>query len=129
MILLSGFVPEKDIEIKTIGLRPGEKLYEELLSDKEELQPTYNEKIMIGKVIKHDLQIVNEITDLLVNLEEMSREELVEQMMRIVPEFISMNSHYSNGKKKLPPPVEHKKLINKKARQLVLIHHNPEQIL
>jgi FlaA1/EpsC-like NDP-sugar epimerase len=128
MIMLSGFVPEKDIEIKTIGLRPGEKLYEELISDKEELQPTYNEKIMIGKIIKHDLQIVNEITDLLVNLEEMSREELVEQMMRIVPEFISMNSHYNNGKKKLPPPVEHKKLINKKARQLALIHQNPEQI-
>jgi FlaA1/EpsC-like NDP-sugar epimerase len=125
MILLSGFVPEKEIEIKTIGLRPGEKLYEELISDKEELQPTHNEKIMIGKVIKYDLQIVNEITDLLVNLEEMSREELVEQMMRIVPEFISMNSHYSNGKKKLPPPVEHKNLINKKARQMALIHHKP----
>ncbi|SHF43831.1 NDP-sugar epimerase, includes UDP-GlcNAc-inverting 4,6-dehydratase FlaA1 and capsular polysaccharide biosynthesis protein EpsC [Mariniphaga anaerophila] len=118
MILLSGFVPEIDIKIKTIGLRPGEKLYEELLSDKEALQPTHNEKIMIGKVIKHDLQIVNEITDLLVNLEEMSREELVEQMMRIVPEFISMNSHYSNGEKKLPPPTEHRKLFKKKTRQM-----------
>lgn len=126
MILLSGFVPEKDIQIRTIGLRPGEKLYEELLSDKEELQPTHNEKILIGKVIKHDLQIVNEITDLLVNLEELSREELVNQLMRIVPEFISMNSHYNNNKKKLPPPVEIKKLVNKKARQLALIHQKPE---
>lgn len=125
MISLSGFIPEKDIKIKTIGLRPGEKLYEELMSDKEELQPTHNEKILIGKVIKHDLQIVNEITDLLVSLEDMNRAELVEQMMRIVPEFISMNSLYSNSKKKLPSPIEHKALINKKARQLALIHHKP----
>ncbi len=125
MISLSGFVPGKDIEIKTIGLRPGEKLYEELIGEKEELQPTYNEKILIGKIIKYDLQIVNEITDILVNLDELSREELVEQMMRIVPEYISMNSYYTNGKKELPAHVEHKTLINRKAKQFALIHHKP----
>ncbi len=103
MISLSGFVPDKDIEIKIVGLRPGEKLYEELLGAKEELQPTYNDKIMIGKIKKHDLSIVNEITDLLINVDELSRDELVEHMKRIVPEFISSNSHYGNGETKHLP--------------------------
>ncbi len=100
MISLSGFVSGKDIEIKVVGLRPGEKLYEELLGDKEELQPTYNDKIMIGKISKHDLSIVNEITDLLLNVDELTRDELVNHMKRIVPEFISTNSHYGNGESK-----------------------------
>ena len=95
MISLSGFVPHKEIEIKEVGLRPGEKLYEELLSAKEELQPTHNDKVMIAKDRKHDLHIVNEITDLLLNLDEYDRVELVEQMMRLVPEYISMNSYYT----------------------------------
>ncbi len=121
MISLSGLIPEKDIKIETIGLRPGEKLYEELLSQLEELQPTHNDKILIGKIKKCDLQIINEITDMLVNLEDMSREELVEQMMQIVPEYISMNSHYKNGEKKLPKPIEHKALMSRKVPQLALL--------
>ncbi len=126
MISLSGLVPGKDIKIETIGLRPGEKLYEELLDQQEELQPTHNEKVLIGKIIKCDLQIINEITDMLVNLEEMNREELVERMMRIVPEYVSMNSHYKNGEKKLPEPFGYKALMNRKAPQLTLIY-NKEQ--
>jgi FlaA1/EpsC-like NDP-sugar epimerase len=121
MISLSGLIPGKDIKIETIGLRPGEKLYEELMGQKEELQPTHNEKILIGKIIKCNLQILNEITDLLVKLEEMSREELVEQMMQIVPEYVSMNSHYKNGDKKLPDPLELKTLFNRRAPYLTLI--------
>ena len=50
MIRLAGLMPDKDIEIAYTGLRPGEKLYEELLNDQENTVPTHHEKIMIGKV-------------------------------------------------------------------------------
>lgn len=101
MISLSGFVPNQDIEIKITGLRPGEKLYEELLDNKEEvLKNTYNEKIMIGKDRKHDFEDMNnKIIDLLTAMDSLTRNKLVEKMMYIVPEFISMNSYYGNGKK------------------------------
>jgi FlaA1/EpsC-like NDP-sugar epimerase len=101
MISLSGFVPNQDIEIKITGLRPGEKLYEELLDNKEEvLKNTHNEKIMIGKDRKHDFEDMNnKIIDLLTAMDSLTRNKLVEKMMYIVPEFISMNSYYGNGKK------------------------------
>jgi FlaA1/EpsC-like NDP-sugar epimerase len=101
MISLSGFVPNQDIEIKITGLRPGEKLYEELLDNKEEvLKNTHNEKIMIGKDRKHDFDDMNnKIIDLLTAMDSLTRNKLVEKMMYIVPEFISMNSYYGNGKK------------------------------
>jgi len=104
MISLSGFVPNKDIDIEITGLRPGEKLYEELLDNKEEvLRNTFNDKIMIGKDRKHDLTIVNDkIVDLLKGLDDLSRNRLVEKMMDIVPEFISTNSYYGDGKNGKP---------------------------
>ncbi len=100
MISLSGYVPNEDIEIKIVGLRPGEKLFEELLDNKQEvLRNTLNDKIMVGKDRKHDFDFVNEmIIDLLTGLDDFSRNKLVEKMMHIVPEFISMNSYYGNVK-------------------------------
>ena len=76
------------------------KLYEELLDNKEEvLKNTLNEKIMIGKDRKHDFDDMNDkIIDLLTGMDNLTRNKLVEKMMYIVPEFISMNSYYGNEK-------------------------------
>ena len=94
MISLSGFIPHKDIRIKITNLRPGEKLFEELLDNKEELMPTYNDKIMIGKVRKHEYQEVNKkILGLLQHIDQKNRNVIVEEMMNIVPEYIPMNSY------------------------------------
>ena len=95
MILLAGFQPYKDIDIKVIGLRPGEKLYEELLNDKSETLPTYNEKIMIATVEVYNYDtIINHIEGLKLLLESKDNNGLVQKMKDIVPEFISMNSEY-----------------------------------
>lgn len=125
MIYLSGYVPHKDIEIKITGLRPGEKLYEEVMHKTEDLLPTYNDKIMIGKVLKHDYDLVNNrISFLLATLDELNNEIMVEQMKAIVPEYISMNSPYekSNRKKidisdtKIHQPVNGKQLVSSNIR-------------
>ena len=96
MIRLAGLIPERDIEIKTIGLRPGEKLYEELLNDNSKTVPTHNSKIMIAKDTcdDHDLlfQKVNELIKIANNN---NKNELVTKMKEIVPEFVSMNSHFN----------------------------------
>ncbi|MFT3795416.1 polysaccharide biosynthesis protein [Flavobacterium sp.] len=93
MIRLAGFTPDKEIEIKIIGLRPGEKLYEELLNDMSKTLPTHNEKIMIAEEICDDVEITNlTILDLLSCFENINNEEIVLKMKKIVPEFKSMNS-------------------------------------
>ncbi len=101
MISLSGLTPGKDIEIKVTSLRPGEKLYEELLDDKEDMLPTHNRKIMIGKVRKHDYNKVNARVSWLVDhVDDLSSIRLVDEMMRLVPEYISRNSYYSDYQNK-----------------------------
>ncbi len=96
MILLSGFVPNQDINIEITSLRPGEKLYEELLDNLEDLLPTHNEKIMIGKVRKYEYGKVNKtIAGLLLHVDNINNEQVVEEMMQIVPEFISVNPAYN----------------------------------
>lgn len=93
MIRLAGFVPYKDIDIKIIGLRPGEKLYEELLNDSSKTIATHHDKIMIAQEMQGDYsEIQISTTELLDNIERISNEEIVLAMKKIVPEFKSMNS-------------------------------------
>jgi FlaA1/EpsC-like NDP-sugar epimerase len=95
MIRLAGFIPDKDIEIKIIGLRPGEKLYEELLNDSSENLPTHNEKIMIAHEDMMDYDKINDSVDLLIEAsKEMSNNAIVSKMKKIVPEYKSLNSIY-----------------------------------
>jgi FlaA1/EpsC-like NDP-sugar epimerase len=97
MIRLAGFTPDKEIEIKIIGLRPGEKLYEELLNDTSKTLPTHNEKIMIAQEITDDYdQVNNAVLELLKTANSISDEEIVASMKNIVPEFKSMNSIFEN---------------------------------
>jgi len=96
MIRLSGLEPYKDIDIVFTGLRPGEKLYEELLYDKEKVQVTHNRKILIGSVREYDFDVVSrEIGELIHIAYTYNKFELVKKMKQIVPEFISQNSIYS----------------------------------
>ena len=92
MIQLSGL---KNIEIKEVGLRPGEKLYEELLATKENTIPTYHPKIMRAEVRKYSLEDIDkaysELWDLMPTLDPL---QLVGKMKAIVPEFKSNNSIY-----------------------------------
>ena len=93
MIRLAGFIPYKEIDIKIIGLRPGEKLYEELLNDSSKTLPTHNNKIMIAQEIQEDHASIQTATNaLLLHLGKSSNEDIVSAMKKIVPEFKSMNS-------------------------------------
>ena len=95
MIRLAGFIPEQDIKIKVIGLRPGEKLYEELLNDTSKTLPTHNEKIVIAEeIVENHHEIRAEILVLIHQIYDASTNEIVVQMKKIVPEFISMNSEF-----------------------------------
>jgi FlaA1/EpsC-like NDP-sugar epimerase len=95
MIRLAGYVPEKDIQIVFTGLRPGEKLYEELLNQKETTLPTSNEKIMIARVREFDFDTVSTEIDQLIETSRASKPfTTVKQMKKLVPEFISNNSVY-----------------------------------
>ncbi|MCL4639221.1 MULTISPECIES: polysaccharide biosynthesis protein [Olivibacter] len=95
MIRLSGLTPEKDIQIIYSGLRPGEKLYEELLNDQENTLPTHHEKVMIAKVRLYNFQDVSkQINDLIASLAQQNDHAVVLKMKQIVPEFKSKNSIY-----------------------------------
>ena len=96
MIRLAGLVPERDIKIKTIGLRPGEKLYEELLNDNSKTVPTHNSKIMITKDTCADYDLLfNKVDELITFANSNNKYELVGKMKEIVPEFVSMNSRFN----------------------------------
>ncbi|HZH86820.1 MAG TPA: nucleoside-diphosphate sugar epimerase/dehydratase [Brumimicrobium sp.] len=95
MIRLSGLELGKDIEIKITGLRPGEKLYEELLADKENTLPTHHPQILKGRVCPSNPEVINEIRDLISLFDGQDNDSIVKQMKLIVPEFVSNNSQYS----------------------------------
>lgn len=95
MIKLSGYEPNKEIEIKFTGLRPGEKLYEELLNDLENTLPTHHEKIMIAKVRENCFDgVQDQIKTLFDIVATQHKINIVRQMKAIVPEFKSQNSEY-----------------------------------
>jgi FlaA1/EpsC-like NDP-sugar epimerase len=97
IIRLSGLELEKDIQIVYTGLRPGEKLYEELLNDKENTTPTHHPQIMIAKVAESDYEKVSKLTDELISLfNKQQNNEIVRKMKQIVPEYISNNSVYNS---------------------------------
>ena len=95
MITLAGLEPGKDIEIEYSGLRPGEKLYEEVLSNKENTDPTSHHRIRVAKVREYEYEAAKEV---MTELESLSRAvvipDMVKLMKRTVPEFISKNSKY-----------------------------------
>jgi len=96
MIKLSGYEPDKDIKIEFSGLRPGEKLYEELLTDQEKTLPTYNAKVKIAEVADFDHEAtLAKTVSLLRNCERLTEAELVCKLAAIVPEYNSSNSKYT----------------------------------
>jgi FlaA1/EpsC-like NDP-sugar epimerase len=93
MIRLAGLIPNQDIKIAYSGLRPGEKLFEELLNDSENTMPTHHEKIMIGQVREYVFNdIESQIYQLLACASTNNTRQVVQQMKVIVPEFKSKNS-------------------------------------
>ena len=95
MIKLAGLQPEKDIKIVYTGLRPGEKLYEELLNAGERTMPTHHPKIKIAQVITYPYEAVaTDIEELIQLNKNQDDEAIVNKMKEIVPEFISKNSQY-----------------------------------
>lgn len=95
MITLSGYKFPEDIDIKIIGLRPGEKIYEELLADGENTKPTYHDKIMIAKTKGIDIEdIQSKILELHITNINCRNLEIVSKIKNIVPEYISNNSKF-----------------------------------
>ncbi|MEN8185574.1 MAG: nucleoside-diphosphate sugar epimerase/dehydratase [Bacteroidota bacterium] len=94
MIHLSGLQYPDDIDIVFSGLRPGEKLYEELLATEENTIPTYHDKIMIAKTQNDNYKKAHEEINKLKDLESYSIFEVVKILKTIVPEFISNNSEF-----------------------------------
>jgi FlaA1/EpsC-like NDP-sugar epimerase len=93
MIRLAGMEPNVDIKIEYSGLRPGEKLYEELLNDNENTMPTHHEKIMIGQVREYVFEdIENQIAQLINSAKNDNDRQVVQHMKKLVPEFKSNNS-------------------------------------
>lgn len=115
MILLSGYTPHKDIQIEIIGLRPGEKLYEELLAATEEALPSFHNKILIGKIRPFSYEEQNnKIVSLLNNLSKENNEQLVTRLKDLVPEYISNNSEFEYlDKIHSDSPISNSQLIKK----------------
>ncbi len=97
MIRLSGLEPYEDIDIKITGLRPGEKLYEELLNDSSKTQPTHHPKIMITRVPVGNFEEIKIKVKTIIRSADKSKDtEIVRLLKELVPEFISKNSHFES---------------------------------
>lgn len=95
MIKLSRLTLGKDIQLVFTGLRPGEKLYEELLNSSENTLPTHHPQILIAKVKEYDWETISQEVDSLIKLfKHQNNEEIVKKMKQIVQEFVSNNSVY-----------------------------------
>ncbi len=100
MIKLSGLELGKDIEIKVTGLRPGEKLYEELLAKEENTLPTHHPQILRAKTSVSDGSLIENVNRLVELFETQNNMIIVQKMKEIVPEFISNNSDFEKLDKK-----------------------------
>jgi FlaA1/EpsC-like NDP-sugar epimerase len=95
MIRLAGLIPNHDIKIEYTGLRPGEKLFEELLNDNENTMPTHHEKIMIGRVREYVFTDVEKaIYSLIESANKNEDREVVSKMKNLVLEYKSENSRF-----------------------------------
>lgn len=102
MIKLSGLTLGKDIQIVYSGLRPGEKIYEELLNDEENTLPTHHPKILIGQIRSNSYEIIqSQIISLLGLYNDQNQHSIVSKMKEMVPEFLSKNSEYEQLDKKV----------------------------
>jgi FlaA1/EpsC-like NDP-sugar epimerase len=92
LIRLSGFEPDLDINIEYIGLRPGEKLYEELITEGENVVPTSHEKIMVLKGLDCNLQVLNgSIEELNIYARDQAHENIIRKLKEIVPDYTPFN--------------------------------------
>jgi FlaA1/EpsC-like NDP-sugar epimerase len=118
MIQFSGQVYPQDIDIKIIGLRPGEKLFEELLTSNENTLPTYHKKIMIAKaktiLVEETLEAINSLCEQNMYIHHQNSVRLLKSL---VPEYLSKNSIYEA----LDKPIEIEK-IKKKVYIQALVH-------
>lgn len=95
MIRLAGLVPNQDIKIEFSGLRPGEKLFEELLNHHENTLPTHHQKIMVAKVREYVFsEIESQIYDLIASAKHNDDRQVVIAMKKLVKEYLSRNSIY-----------------------------------
>ena len=117
MISLAGLRPGVDIEIKEIGLRPGEKLYEELLNDKEKtLDSTENDKIMVAKVRTYDFNTVcDNISNIISFAAHGNVHDMIKNMKMFIPEYHSNHSEFEQIDKEIE--AEHSKGVNDKPAQ------------
>lgn len=107
MISLSGLKPGKDIEIKETGLRPGEKLYEELLNEREHTIATHHKKIMIARVRIYDYKdVVEHLERLRASLDRCVSHDIVTEMKHMVPEYKSNNSQWQQVDSELKSETE-----------------------
>ncbi|MGB5981040.1 MAG: nucleoside-diphosphate sugar epimerase/dehydratase [Nonlabens sp.] len=106
MIRLSGLEPYKDIDIQITGLRPGEKLFEELLSDDSLTLPTHHDKIMIAKqsCSSHN-QVLDQLNNILIAAASSNNEEVVRNIKFLIPEYKSNNSIFESLDNSISPPL------------------------